>query len=266
MATSQAVLNTVSPSTGLTGGQMINGLASSYPSFSNAISSGKLAFSDLARMASVYSTMLGNGVYQETSEPLYSTVVLAGGAVPTSQSNYFSANVLNTGVANISNSPDQQRLPATMAFLATKAVIALEPTVYTGYVLNTITTPTASTTEGWSNNSLDMLNVFYGASIRFQFLQSEWLEIPIRNIVGGPMPIPHGFIAGTYTAPATVSVNTVQLGPTSTEGVPEFKEYMFIAPQESFSIQLKFANGFNYSLVNTMNVKLELQGVKYRSA
>ena len=266
MASSQAVLNTVSPSTGLTGGQMIGQLASNYPSFQNALNTGKVGFSDLARVAQVYTTMLGSGVYQETSEPLYDTVVLASGTVPKTQYNFFSSNVLNTGVANISNSPDQQRLPATMAFLATKAVIALEPTVYSGYVLNTATQPTASTVEGLSPNSYDLMNVFYGASIRFQFLQSEWLEIPIRSIVGGPIPIPHGVITGTYTAPATVAINTVQLGPISTEGIPEFREYMFIAPQEGFSIQLKFANGFNYSLVNTMNVKLELQGVKYRSA
>lgn len=266
MASSQAVLNTVSPSTGLTGGQMIGALVSNYPSFQNAMNTGKVGFSDLARVAQVYTTMLGSGVYQEISEPLYDTVTLASGAAPSSQYNFFSSNVLNTGKANVSNSPDQQRLPATMAFLATKALITLKPTVYTGYVLNTITAPTAATTEGWSSNALDLMNVFDGASVRFQFLQSEWLEVPIANITYSQVPIPHGIIAGTYTAPATVAVNTVQLGPVSPEGIPEFKEYMFIAPQESFSIQLKFANGFAYSLVNAMNVKLELQGVKYRSA
>ena len=266
MATSQAVLDTVSPSTGLTGGAMIHQLAANYPGFQSAYSSGKLGFSDLARVAQVYSTMLGNGVYQETPQPLYSTAVLNGGAIPTSQYNYFSANVLNTGVGNISNSPDQQRLPATMAFLATKAVIALEPTVYTAYVLNSITAPTASTSIGLSDNVLDMISIYYGGIIRFQFLQTEWLEVPLRSIVGGPAPQFQTAIAGTYTAPATVAVSSVQLGPVSTEGIAEFKEYMFIAPQESFSIQLKFANGFAYSLVNTMNVKLELQGVMYRSA
>lgn len=270
MATPQAVLNTVAPTTGLTGGQMIGQLAGSYPSLQYSMNNGKFGFSDLARLSQIYKTMMGSSVYQETSEPLYSTVTLAGGAVPTQQYNYFPANILNTGVANISNSPDQQRLPATMAFLATKAVISIEPTVFTGYVLNSIVVPTASTSIGWSSNSIDMMNVFYGASIRFQFLQTEWLEIPIRNITGGPAPKPHGIMAGSYADVApygyTVSINTVQLGPDSTEGIPEFKDYMFIAPMESFSIQLRFANGFDYQLANTMNVKLELQGVKYRSA
>ena len=266
MATPSAILTQTSPSTGLTGGQMIGQLAANYPSFQYAMNAGKVGFSDLARIASVYSTMLGRGVYQETPEPLYDSVALTGGAIPKPQYNFFTSNVLGTGVANLSNSPDQQKLPATMAFLATKAIISLEPTVYTAYAFNSIVAPTATTTEGMSNNALDLVNVFYGASIRFQFLQTEWFEIPIRDIVGGPVPIPHGSIAGTYTAPATVSINTMQLGPTSTEGITEFKDYMFIAPQESFFIQLKFANGFAYSMVNTMNVKLTLQGVKYRSA
>lgn len=244
-------------------------LATYYPSFNTALNSGKLQFSDLAQVASVNSTMLGHGVYQEVGEPLYDTITLPAATTLSQQYNYFPSNKLNTGVSNLSNSPGQQSLPATMAFLATKVVMSLEPTVYSGYVLNSATQPIDTTEVGMSNNIIDQMQIFYAGSLRMQYLQTEWFEVPIKTLIGGAMPQFSGFMAmaGTYTAPVTAiaALANVQLGPMSTEGIPELKQYMFLGPQESFSIQLKFPSGFSYQLLNILNVTLELQGVKYRS-
>jgi hypothetical protein len=240
-------------------------LATVYPTLRQAVSSGASKF-NLQTVSQMYETMLGKGMYMETAEPLYDTIALPATTTLAQQYSYFTGNVLNTGVSNLSNSPDQQKLPATMAFLATHISIQIEPTVYTAWTFNSITAPTASTSEGLSTNDIDSLNIFYAASISFSFLQTKWLEIPIRDIVGGPAPIFNASLAGTYTAPATVGVSALQLGPTSYLGIPELNEYMFIAPQQNFSIQLKLPAGFSYQLTNKLNVKLRLGGIKYQSA
>ena len=212
MQTSRAILDAIYPPAGLTGRQMIERLANRYTSFQHAINSEKLRFTNLEGVSMVYSTMLGNRVYQETTQPLYLKVSLSGNSVPSACYNFSIVN-------SIFNSPDRQTLPATMAFLATKAVISLDPVNFSGYIVN-------STETELSHNSLDLMHVFYGASIEFDFLQSIWLDIPIKNITGGiTTPI--------FNNRENVSFNTVQLGHTSIEGIPEFKEYMLILPQEA---------------------------------
>lgn len=240
MQTSWAILNAVDRSTGLTGSQMIERLANRYTSFRHAINSEKLRFTNLERVSKVYSVMLAKGwVYQETTQPLYFKVSLTEGSV-LSSCYKFSIEIYSI---------NQQALPVTMAFLATKAVISLDPVNFSGYIVN-------STKTELSHNSLDLMHVFYGASIEFDFLQSMWLDIPIKDITGGiTTPI--------FNNRENDSFNTVQLGPNSTEEIPEFKEYMLMLPQESFSIKLKFANGFDYAMYNKMQVNLKLQGTMY---
>ncbi|MHB8387848.1 MAG: hypothetical protein ACYC97_02080 [Metallibacterium sp.] len=241
-------------------------LANLYPSMSTAIQAGKMRFSNLAQVSNMYNTMVGKGAYSESAEPLYDTVTVSpGGAAIAQQYTFFTANNIGLNVGNISNSPGQGSLPATMAFLMMKVSVQLTPTVATGYVLNTITAPTATTTEGLSNNVIDAINIFNEGSISFTFLNTKWLEIPLKRIIGGPAVQIMSSLAGTYTAPATVGISVPLLGPTSIEGIPELKEYMFIAPQENFTIQLKFPSTFTTALTNPMNVTLTLDGVKYQS-
>lgn len=241
-------------------------LANLYPSMSTAIQAGKMRFSNLAQVSNMYNTMVGKGAYSESAEPLYDTVTVSpAGAAIAQQYTFFTANNIGLNIGNISNSPGQGSLPATMAFLMMKASIQLTPAVATGYVLNTITAPTGTTTAGLSTNVIDAINIFNNGSISFTFLNTKWLEIPLKRIIGGPAVQIMSSLAGTYTAPATVGISVPLLGPTSIEGIPELKEYMFIAPQENFTIQLKFPSTFTTALTNPMNVTLTLDGVKYQS-
>lgn len=263
MAQNQAIISQQAAQAAQANAQLSQ-LAQVYPTLRQAVSTGASKF-NLQTVSQMYETMLGSGMYMETAEPLYDTIALPAATALAQQYSYFTANVLNTGVSNLSNSPDQQRLPATMAFLVTHISMQLEPTEYTAWTFNSITAPSGTTVQGLSPNDLDLLNIFYAGSISFTFLQTKWLEVPIRDVVGGPAPIFNTSLAGTYTAPATVGVSALQLGPTSYLGVPELNEYMFIAPQQNYSIQLKFPSGYAYQLVNKLNVKLRLGGIKYQS-
>jgi hypothetical protein len=244
----------------------VQALANLYPSMSTAIQAGKMRFSNLAQVSNMYNTMIGKGAYSESAEPLYDTVTLSpAGAAIAQQYTFFTANNIGLNVGNISNSPGQGSLPATMAFLMMKASVQLTPAVASAYGYDSITAASATVPTPLSTNVLDAINVFNNGSISFTFLNTKWLEIPLKRIIGGPAVQIMSSLAGTYTAPATVGISVPLLGPTSIEGIPELKEYMFIAPQENFTIQLKFPSTFTTALTNPMNVTLTLDGVKYQS-
>lgn len=245
-------------------------LANLYPSMSNAIQAGKMRFSNLAQVSNMYNTMVGKGAYSESAEPLYDTVtvspLVSGSPAPVAQQyTFFTANNIGLNIGNISNSPGQGSLPATMAFLMMKISVQLTPAVSTAYAYDSITAVSATAPGLLSTNTLDAINIFNEGSISFTFLNTKWLELPLKRIIGGPSVQIASSLAGTYTAPATVGISVPLLGPTSIEGIPELKEYMFIAPQENFTIQLKFPSTFTTALNNPMNVTLTLDGVKYQS-
>ncbi|MHB8563457.1 MAG: hypothetical protein ACYDDA_05820 [Acidiferrobacteraceae bacterium] len=245
--------------------QQVAALANLYPSMSTAIQAGKIRW-NLADVSNMYETMIGKGAYSESAEPLYDTVTLSpGGANIAAQYTFFTENTTSQGVGNVSNSPGQNALPATMAFLIMKASVQITPSVATAYGYDSITAATATAPTPLSTNVIDAINVFNNASVSFTFLQTKWLEVPLRRLIGGPAVQIMSSLAGTYTAPATVGISVPVLGPVSIEGIPEFKEYMFLAPMQNFTFQLKFPSTYTTPLINPMDVTLTLDGIKYRS-
>lgn len=234
---------------------------SRYPDIGNAAMNGTLNTKTLIAQASRWSTML-NGVYRVSDQPLYDTQTIAAG---TANQDYvfFQTNYVNSPVGNISNMSGQGALPISQAFLIEKIQVSLRPAVFSGYQFTDVAAIT-STTNVMPTNIEDMWAVNENGWVEVQFLDSVWIRQRIVFFQGGPS-FRFNVTAATALASATVVVGDAKIGPESLEAMPPLREKLFLAPQENFTVKLRFPTTAP-SVTNNMNVTIAFLGKNYQSA
>lgn len=232
-----------------------------YPDIGSAAMNGTLNTKTLMAQASRWSTML-NGVYRVSDQPLYDTQTIAAG---TTNQDYvfFQTNYVNSPVGNISNMSGQGALPISQAFLIEKIQVSLRPTVFSGYQFAD-TAAITNTTSVIPTNIEDMWAINESAWIEVQFLDSVWIRQRAVFFMGGPS-FKFNTTVSTALTSATVVVGDAKIGPESLEAMPPLREKLFLAPQENFTVKLRFPTTAP-TITNNMNVTIAFLGKNYQSA
>jgi hypothetical protein len=232
-----------------------------YPDIGNAAMNGTLNTKTLMAQASRWSTML-NGIYRVSDQPLYDTQTLSAGTVNQDYV-FFQTNYVNSPVGNISNMSGQGSLPISQAFLIEKIQVSLRPTVFSGYQF-VDTAAVTNDTNIIPTNIEDQWTVTENAWIEVQFLDSIWIRQRIVFFMGGPS-FKFNVVANTALSSATIAVGDAKIGPESLEAMPPLREKLFLAPQENFTVKLRFPTTAP-TIVNNMNVTIAFLGKNYQSA
>ena len=228
-----------------------------YPYVADLVEKGKLE--DLSYfMARDLKQFVEMGNYIRLSEDLWDTKLIKAGDIRGKSFHFFTQNNLNLGALYFSNSPDAERLPATMYFVLHKITASIRIMIKDDLKFKIDVSDKKSgvyemTLPSDLQHIIDTL--LFNSTLQFEYYDTRWLDVPLSQIaIIENLPVLETF-DGTTLMNFHYGLRE--------DRIKEFEKYMFMPAQTYFRISLKFA--YNVALLKDVYIKVRMHGDKFEA-
>ena len=228
-----------------------------YPYLADLVEKGKLdAKHDFQQISS--KRFVEDGNYIMISEDLWDTKLIKAGDIGGRTFHFFTQNNLNLGMSYFSNSPDAERLPATMFFVLHKITASIRIMIKDDLKFKIDVSDKKSgvyemTLPSDLQHIIDTL--LFNSTLQFEYYYTRWLDVPLSQIaIIENLPVLETF-DGTTLMNFHYGLRE--------DKIKEFDTYRFMPEQTSFRICLKFA--YDVSLPKDVYIKVRMHGDKFEA-
>ncbi len=228
-----------------------------YPYVANLVEEGKLEEQSYF-MARDLKHFVEVGNYIRGSEDLWDTKLIKAGDIGGRTFYFFTQNNLNLGTLYFSNSPDAERLPATMCFILKKITASIRIMIKDDLKFKIDMSDKKNgvyemTLPSDLQHIIDTL--LFNSTLQFEYYNIMWLNVPLSQIaIIENLPILETF-DGTTLMNFHYGLRE--------DKIKEFDTYRFMPEQTSFRICLKFA--YDVSLPKDVYIKVRMHGDKFEA-
>jgi hypothetical protein len=228
-----------------------------YPYLADLVEKGKLdGKSDFSRIS--LKQFVEDGNYIMISEDLWDTKLIKAGDIGGRTFYFFTQNNLNLGTLYFSNSPDSERLPATMFFVLHKITASIRIMIKDDLKFKIDMSDKKSgayemTLPSDLQHIIDTL--LFNSTLQFEYYDTRWLDVPLSQIaIIENLPVLETF-DGTTLMNFHYGLRE--------DRIKEFEKYMFMPAQTYFRISLKLA--YNVALLKDVYIKVRMHGDKFEA-